>query len=144
MQLPQWKTTIYRAKWCKMFFLPVHIDGDLTRTLFVLFTNDLSSSVPSGSVYMYGMQMIQPYAVDQLNKALQEFYNCRCLNNQLTPHPRKSKVILLSKRMPMGPIAPVYLGSSGHQDKTVRSDSRPEIHLGGQHAGNKEKFCQKT
>jgi len=44
----------------------------------------------------------------------------------------------------MGPIAPVYLGSSGHQDETVRSDSRPEIHLGGQRAGNKEKFCQKT
>ena len=44
----------------------------------------------------------------------------------------------------MGPIAPVYLGSSGHQDETVRSDSRPEIHLGGQCAGNKEKFCQKT
>lgn len=89
------------------------------------------------------MQMIQPYAVDQLNKALQEFYNW-CLNNRLTPHPRKRKVILFSKRMPMGPIAPVYLGSSGHQDETVRSDSRPEIHLGGQRAGNKEKFCQKT
>ena len=89
------------------------------------------------------MQMIQPYAVDQLNKALQEFYNW-CLNNRLTPHPRKSKVILFSKRTPMGPIAPVYRGSSGHQDETVRSDSRPEIHLGGQCAGNKEKFCQKT
>lgn len=91
------------------------------------------------------MQMIQPYAVDQLNKALQEFYNCRCLNNQLTPHPRKSKVILFSKRMPMGPIAPVYLGSSVHQDETVRFRVRVggEIHLGGQRAGNKEKFCQK-
>ena len=44
----------------------------------------------------------------------------------------------------MGPIAPVYLGSSGHQDETVLSDSRPEIHLGGERAGNKEKFCQKT
>ena len=44
----------------------------------------------------------------------------------------------------MGPIAPVYLGSSGYQDETVLSDSRPEIHLGGQRAGNKEKFCQKT
>ena len=86
--------------------------------------------------------MIQPYAVDELNRALQEFYNW-CLNNRLTPHPRKSKVILFSKRTLMGPITPVYPGSSGHQDKTVRSDSRPEIHLGGQRAGNKEKFCQK-
>ena len=118
----------------------------LGTTLFVLFTNVLSSSVPSGSVYMYGVQMIQPYAVDQLNKALQEFYNCRCRNNRLTPHPRKSKVILLSKRTPMGPITPVYLGSSGHQDETVRVRVRVlgEIHLGDQYAGNKEKFCQKT
>ena len=50
-------------------------------------------------------------AIDGLIKALREFYNW-CLNNRLTPHPRKGEVILFSKGTPMGPIAPVYLGSS--------------------------------
>ena len=87
-------------------------------TLFVLFTNDLPSAVPSGSVNMhaddttiYCIGETVDLAIDQLNKALQEFYNW-CLNNRLTPHPRKSEVILFSKRKPMGPIVPVYLGNS--------------------------------
>ena len=88
-------------------------------TVFVLFTNDLPSSVPSVSVYMYADdttiycvgETADQAAIDQLNKALQDFYNW-CLNNRLTPHPRKSEVILFRKRTPMGPIAPVYLGSS--------------------------------
>ena len=29
MQLPQWKTTIYCAKWCKVGFVP-YVDGDPT------------------------------------------------------------------------------------------------------------------
>ena len=87
-------------------------------TLFILFTNDLPSSVPSGSVYMYAddttiycVGETADLAIDQLNKALQEFYNLR-LNNRLTPHPIKSEVILFSKRTPIGSIAPLYLGSS--------------------------------
>ena len=121
MELPQWKTTIYRAKWCKAGFITC-IDGDPTRIGFrtdiVLFTNDLPSSVPTGSVYMYAdhttiycIGETVDLAIDQLNKALREFYNW-CLNNRLTPHPRKSKVILFSKRTPMRPIAPIYLGDS--------------------------------
>lgn len=49
-------------------------------------------------------------AIAQLNKALHEIYTW-CLNNQLTPHPGKSKVMLLSSRNLMGPIAPAFLGS---------------------------------
>ena len=87
-------------------------------TLFVLFTNDLPSSVPSRCVYMYAdgttiycVGETADLAIDQLNKALREFYNW-CLNNRLMPHPRKSEVILFTKGTPMGPIAPVYLGNS--------------------------------
>ena len=87
-------------------------------TLFVLFTNDLPSSVPTGSVYMYAddttvfcIGETADLAIAKLNKALREFYNW-CLNNRLTPHPSKSEVILFTKGTPMGPIAPVYLGNS--------------------------------
>ena len=74
--------------------------------------------MPSGSVYMYAddttiycVGETADIAIDQLNKALREFYNWS-LNNRLTPHPRKSEAILFSKGTPMGPIAPVYLGNS--------------------------------
>ena len=87
-------------------------------TLFVLFTNDLPSSVPFGSVYMYAddttiycVGETADLAIDQVNKALREFYNW-CLNNRLTPHPRKSEVILFTKGTPLGPIALVYLGNA--------------------------------
>ena len=90
----------------------------LSPTLFVLSTKDLPPSVPSGPVYMYAgdttiycVSETADLAIDQLNKALREFYNW-CLNNRLTPHPSKSDVILFSRGAPMGPIAPVYLGNS--------------------------------
>ena len=51
-------------------------------TLFVLFTNDLPSSVPTGSVYVYGddttifcIGETADLAIAKLNKALREFYN---------------------------------------------------------------------
>ena len=86
-------------------------------TLFVVFTNDLPSSVPFGSVYMYADTTIYcvgetaDLAIDQVNKALRTFYNW-CLNNRLTPHPRKSEVILFTKGTPLGPIALVHLGNA--------------------------------
>ena len=87
-------------------------------TLFVVFTNDLPSSVPVGSVYMYAddttiycVGETADLAIDQMNKALREFYNW-CLNNRLTPHPRRSEVILFTKGTPLGPIARVYLGNA--------------------------------
>ena len=90
----------------------------LGATLFVFFTNDVPSSVPSGSVYMYADDTTiycfgetADLAIDRLNKALREFYNW-CLNNRLTSHPRKSEVILFTKGTPMGTIAPVYPGNS--------------------------------
>ena len=89
----------------------------LGTTLFVLymFTNDLPSSVPSGSVYMYTddacVGETADLAIDQLNKALREFYNL-CLNNRLMPHPRKSEATLFTKGTRIGPLALVYLGNS--------------------------------
>ena len=50
-------------------------------------------------------------AVAQLNKALHEV-STWCQNNQLSPHPGKSEVMLLSTRYLMRPIAPALLGSS--------------------------------
>ena len=50
-------------------------------------------------------------AINQLNKALREFYNL-CLNNRLTPHPTKSEVTLFTKGTRIGPLALVYLGNA--------------------------------
>ena len=87
-------------------------------TLFTLFTNDLPASVSSGSLYMYADDTTAycigetiDIAIAQLNKALKEVYTW-CLTNRLTPHPGKSEVMLLSKGAPMGPHAPIQLGSS--------------------------------
>ena len=46
-------------------------------------------------------------AIAQLN----ELY-IWCLNNRLTPHPRKSEVMVLSRGMMMSPVAPGYIGES--------------------------------
>ena len=61
-----------------------------------LFTNDLPSSVSSGSVYMfaddttvYCMSDTAEKSIAQLNSALREL-NEWCLINRLTPHPSKS------------------------------------------------------
>ena len=121
MQLPQWKTTVYCAKWCKVGFVTC-IDGDPTRIGFrtntVRCIHERPSSVPFGSVYMYAddttiycVGETADLAIDQMNKALREFYNW-CLNNRLTPHPRRSEVILFTKGTPLGPIARVYLGNA--------------------------------
>ena len=78
-------------------------------TLFTLFTNDLPHSVPSGELFMYaedttiyciGYNVHQ--AVAQLNKALCEL-NLWCLNNHLTPHPKKreSRSLLISNLVPL-------------------------------------------
>ena len=48
-------------------------------------------------------------AVSTLNKALSELY-VWCIANQLTPHPQKSEVMLLSRQRIIGPPAPVFLG----------------------------------
>jgi hypothetical protein len=47
--------------------------------------------------------------VSTLNKALSEL-NEWCIANQLTPHPQKSEVMLLSRQRIIGPLAPVFLG----------------------------------
>ena len=91
-------------------------------TLFALYTSDLPSlpslpsSVPSGETYMfagdttiYCVTENGDQAIHQLNKALKELYSC-CLNNRLTPHPKKSEVILLSKTNTIGPTPPVIIG----------------------------------
>ena len=87
-------------------------------TLFNIYTNDLPSMVQSGSLYMFADDTTvfcvgdsADLAIAQLNKALHEVYTW-CQNNQLTPHPGKSEVLLLSTRYLMDPIAPALLGSS--------------------------------
>ena len=87
-------------------------------TLFTLFSNDLPSSIISGSIYMYAddttiycIGETADMAVAQLNKALDKIYKW-CLKNRLTPHPGKNEVMLLSRRTLQGPPAPAPLGHS--------------------------------
>ena len=61
------------------------------------------------TVYCIGVSAV--LATTQLNKALHEVYTW-CQNNQLTPHPGKSGVMLFNTRNPMGPLAPVLVGGS--------------------------------
>ena len=66
--------------------------------LFSLFTNDLPSSVKSGSLYLvaddtriYCIKRTTDEAVaHQLGKAVGELYDW-CILNRLTPHPEKSE-----------------------------------------------------
>ena len=85
-------------------------------TLFALYTSNLPSSVPSGETYMfaddtaiYCLAENGDQGIHQLNKALKELYSWS-LNNSLTPHPKKSKVMLLSKTDTVGPTPPFILG----------------------------------
>ena len=86
-------------------------------SLFSLFANDLPSSIKSGSVYLfadhvtiYCIKNTVDEAVAQLDKALDELYDWYILN-RLTPHPQKSEAMLICKTRPMGPVAPIYIGS---------------------------------
>ena len=88
----------------------------LRPTLFALYTSDLPSSVPSGETYMfadnttiYCVAENGDQAIYHLNKALKELYSW-CLSNRLTPHPKKSEVMLLSKTNTVGPTPPVIIG----------------------------------
>ena len=116
----------------------------LGTTLFVSFTNDLPSSVPSGSVYMYTddacVGETVDLAIDQLNKALREFYNL-CLNNRLMPHPRKMGHQGDTDRSYRSCVLRKLSVKFGYQDENVRSDSRPETHLDGQRVCQKNWTC---
>ena len=85
-------------------------------TLFALYISDLPSSVPSGETYLfaddttiYCVAENGDQAIHQLNKALKELYSW-CLNNRLTPHPKKSEAMLLSKTNTVGPTPSVTIG----------------------------------
>ena len=86
-------------------------------TLFTLFTNDLPTSVKTGSVYMfaddttiYCIGDTAEKAIAQLNKALHELYEW-CLINRLTPQPGKSEAMLIT-RSPPDHIPSIFIGSS--------------------------------
>ena len=92
-------------------------------TLFSMFTNDLPTCVVSGSVYMftddttiYCIGTSADEATAQLNLAMHELYSW-CLANKLTPHPGKSEAMLISRKTPIGPISPIFIG--GHTIKWV-------------------------
>ena len=55
-------------------------------------------------------------ATAQLNLAMHELYSW-CLANKLTPHPGKSEAMLISRKTPIGPISPIFIG--GHTIKWV-------------------------
>ena len=92
-------------------------------TLFSMFTNDLPTSVVSGLVYkfaddttIYCIGTSADEATTQLNLAMHELYS-RCLANKLTPLPGKSEAMLVSRKSPIGPISPSFIG--GHTIKWV-------------------------
>ena len=92
-------------------------------TLFSMFTNDLPTSVVSGSVYMftddttiYCIGTSADEATAQLNLAMHELYSW-CLANKLTPHPGKSEAMLISRKTPIGPISAIFI--AGHTIKWV-------------------------
>ena len=87
-------------------------------TLFTLFTNDLPSSVSSGSVFMfaddttvYCISETAEKSIVQLNSALREL-NEWCLINRLTPHPSKSEAMLISRKNPSINIPSIFIGNS--------------------------------
>ena len=85
--------------------------------LFSLFTNDLPSSVKSGSLYLvtddttiYCIKRTTDEVVAQLDKAVGELYDW-CILNRLTPHPEKSEAMLICKTRDMGSVAPIHIGT---------------------------------
>lgn len=91
--------------------------------LFSMFTNDLPTSVVSGSVYMftdnttiYCIGTLADEATAQLNLAMHELYSW-CLANKLTPHLGESKAMLISRKTPIGPISLIFI--RGHTIKWV-------------------------
>ena len=92
-------------------------------TLFSMFTNDLPTSVGSGSVYMfaddttsYCIGTSADEATAQLNLVMHKLYSW-CLTNKLTPHPGKSEAMLISRKTPIGPISAIFI--AGHTIKWV-------------------------
>ena len=85
--------------------------------LFSLFTNDLPSSVKSGSLYLvtedttiYCIKRTTDEVVAQLDKAVGELYDW-CILNRLTPHLEKSEAMLICKTCDIGSVAPIHIGS---------------------------------
>ena len=90
-----------------MYMLPVTFGipqgSVLGPTLFVLFTNDLLSSIDNVEIYMYAddttvfaVGVSAEVAIAKLNTALKKLYKW-CLCNKLTFHPKKSEFMLLGK-----------------------------------------------
>ena len=71
--------------------------------------DDEKACLNDATAYCIGQSI--DIAIAQLNKTLKDIYTWY-LTNRLTPHPGKSKVMLLSKATPMGPYAPLQLGTS--------------------------------
>ena len=85
-------------------------------TLFVLFTNDLLSSIDNEEIYMYTddttvFAVTADEPIPKLNTALKELYKW-CLYNKLTFHPKKSEFMLLGRGTHVDPVAPFFVGDS--------------------------------
>ena len=84
-------------------------------TLFVLFTNDLPSRISAATTYMYADDTTLfciggtvDEVIRSMNLALEELYNW-CNANKLTPHPKKSEALIITRAPFVGPLHQVRL-----------------------------------
>ena len=118
--LLKWEKSVYSWKY-NSDTMPVSVGipqrSVLGPKLLSLFTNDLPSSVKSGSLFLvaddttiYCIKRTTDEAVAQLDKAVGEFYDW-CFLNRLTPHPEKSEAMLICKTRDRGSVALIHIGT---------------------------------
>ena len=87
-------------------------------TLFILFTNDIPSRITAATTYMYADDTTLfciggrvDEVIRSMNLALEELYNW-CNANKLTPYPKKSEALIITRAPFVGPLHQVRLGKT--------------------------------